>query len=83
MQPRIADLAGKTICHLSHEGFRDQEIRPIVEEVLSARYPGVKFVPYTSFGNIHGPRHGAEVIAALPDNLQEYGCDAVITGIGS
>jgi len=83
MKPRIGDLAGKTICHLSHGGFRDQEIRPIVEETLNKRYAGVRFVEHTAFGNIHGPRHTAEVLAALPDNLRKHGCDAVITGIGS
>jgi hypothetical protein len=83
MKPRIADLAGKTICELSHGGFRDQEIRPIVEEVLAKEFPGIKFVDHTVFGNIHGPRNTAEVLAALPDNLRKQGCDAVITGIGS
>jgi hypothetical protein len=83
MKARIGDLAGKTICHLSHGGFRDQEIRPIVEETLSKHYAGIRFVDHSVFGNIHGPRHSAEVIAALPENLRQQGCDAVITGIGS
>lgn len=83
MRPRISDLAGKTVCHLSHGGFRDQEIRPIVEERLERRYPGIKFVDHAKFGNIHGPRGGEEVLAALPGRLAEFECDAVITGIGS
>ncbi|MES3022824.1 MAG: hypothetical protein V4857_14705 [Pseudomonadota bacterium] len=83
LKPRIADLAGKTICHLSHEGFRDQEIRPIVEETLSKMYPGIKFVSHKEFGNFHGPQHSAEVLAALPEKLRQHGCDAVLTGIGS
>lgn len=82
MKPRIADLAGKTIGELSHGGFRDQEIRPIVEETLSKQFPGIKFVHHTVFGNIHG-RNEAEVVAALPANLHKHGVDAVITGIGS
>ncbi|HUO22915.1 MAG TPA: hypothetical protein VMU59_10415 [Caulobacteraceae bacterium] len=80
---RGADLSKMTIGNLSHGGFRDQEIRPIVEEVLSAKFPGIKFVPSTAFGNIHGPRGGREELAALPGNLDKYGIDAVITGIGS
>jgi hypothetical protein len=83
LKPRIADLAGKTVCHLSHGGFRDPEIRPIVEEVLAKRYPGIRFVEHTAFGDIHGLSRGAEAIRALPENLRKYGCDAVITGIGS
>jgi hypothetical protein len=82
-KPRIGDLAGKTIGNLSHGGFRDDEIRPIVEETLSKRYPGIRFVPASAFGSIHGPTHGAQALAALAANLKKHGCDAVITGIGS
>jgi hypothetical protein len=82
MKPRIADLAGKTIGELSHGGFRDQEVRPIVEEVLSRQFPGIRFIDHTVFGNIHGQK-GPETVAALPENLHKQGCDAVITGIGS
>jgi hypothetical protein len=82
-KPRISDLSTITIGHLSHGGFRDQEIRPIVEEVLKERYPGIRFVGPAEFGNIHGPRGGHEELAALPGNLKKYGIDAVITGIGS
>jgi hypothetical protein len=83
MRPRIGDLAGKTIGHLSHGGFRDQEIRPIVEETLTRLYPGIKFVPHTVFGDIHGPRHGADALPFLAANLKAHAVDAVITGIGS
>jgi len=75
-------LAGKTIGELSHGGFRDQEIRPIVEETLARQFPGIKFIDHTVFGNIHG-RDEAEVVAALPENLRKHGVDAVISGIGS
>jgi hypothetical protein len=82
MKPRIADLAGKTIGNLSHGGFRDQEVRPIVEEVLSKQFPGIKFIDHPVFGNIHGTT-GPATLAALPEKLHKHGCDAVITGIGS
>ena len=82
MQARIGDLSGKTIGNLSHGGFRDPEIRPIVEEVLAKQYPGIKFIDHSAFGYIHG-RDPAAALAALPDNLKKHGVDAVITGIGS
>ncbi len=82
MQSRMSALEGKTIGELSHGGFRDQEIRPIVEEILTRQFPGIKFVDHAVFGNIHG-RNEAEVVAALPDNLRQHGVDAVISGIGS
>ena len=82
MKPRIDGLAGKVIGELSHGGFRDQEIRPILEEKLGKDYTGIKFIDHTVFGNIHG-LDGAKTIAALPEKLREQGCDAVIVGIGS
>jgi hypothetical protein len=81
LKPRIADLNGKTICELSDNIFRGEEIFPIVREVLRQKYPGIKFVEYTRFGNTHGATE-AEVIRALPAMLREYGCDGVISGVG-
>lgn len=82
-KPRVTNFSTITIGHLSHGGFRDQEIRPIVEEVMKERFPGIRFVGPAEFGNIHGPRGGHEELAALPANLKKFAVDAVITGIGS
>ena len=82
-KPRIADLSKATIAHLSHYGFRHDEMITVIEQVMSERFPGIKFVGPTEFGNIHGPRHGKEALPVLPDKLKEYGVDGVITGIGS
>lgn len=82
MKPRMSDLAGKTIGQLSHGGFRDQEIRPILEETLAAQFSGIRFIDHEVFGYIHGV-NGPAAVAALPAKLKENGCDAVIVGIGS
>jgi hypothetical protein len=81
LTPRIADMSGKTVCELSDFGFRAEEIFPLIRASLSERYPGIKFIEYDAFGNIHGPRE-EEIIAALAENLHQYGCDAVISGVG-
>lgn len=82
-KPRISDLSKATIAHLSHYGFRHDEMIPVIEEVMSEKYPGISFVGPDEFGNIHGPRHGADTLPVLPDKLAEYGIDGVITGVGS
>lgn len=82
-KPRVADLSKATIAHLSHYGFRHQEMIPVIEKVMTERFPGIKFVGPEEFGNIHGPRHGKDALPVLPSKLKEYGVDAVITGIGS
>jgi hypothetical protein len=80
---RVSDLSKATIGHLSHYGFRHDEMRPVIEQVMTERHPGIKFVGPDEFGNIHGPRHGKDTLPVLPDKLREYGVDAVITGVGS
>jgi len=79
---KVEDLRGKTIANLSHGGFRDPEVRPIVEEVLAREFPGIKFIDYSEFGNFHGAR-AKELVAAMADKLRSLGCDAVISGIGA
>ncbi len=79
---RSEDLSGKTVCELWEWLFRGDEIFPIVRESLSSRYPGIKFVDYTVFGDTHGSKEKA-VIASLPELLRRHGCDAVISGVGA
>lgn len=78
----IQDLSGKTVCEIWDWIFRGGEIFPIIRETLSKRCPGIKFVDYTVFGDMHGARE-REVVAALPDLLRRHGCDAAITGVGA
>lgn len=82
-KPRVSDLSKATIGHLSHYGFRHDEMIPVVEEVMKERYPGISFVGPDEFGNIHGPRHGKDTLPVLPEKLAALGVDAVITGVGS
>ena len=81
LAPRIEDLRNKTICELSDYGFRAEGMFPLIRASLSRRYPGIKFVDYDTFGNTHGP-HENEIIATLAERLHQYGCDAVISGVG-
>ena len=81
-QARIADLSGKTVGELWDYLFRGEEIFPLVREELKARFPGIKFVSYDVFGNVHGPQQ-RELVAAVPELLKQHGCDAVISAIGA
>ncbi len=78
---RLDTLKGKTICELWEWAFRGDEIFPVIEKELAKRYPGIKFVSYEKFGNTHG-RDERQFLAALPDKLKQYECDAVISGVG-
>jgi hypothetical protein len=81
LAPRIPDLNNKTICEVSDYGFRGEAIFPLVREALSRKYPGIRFIEYTNFGNTHGAQE-TEVIATLAEKLHQYNCDAVISGVG-
>ncbi len=77
---RLDTLEGKTIAQLWDYLFRGDEIFPILEEELTKRYPGLRFVNYQVFGSTHGSGEH-EVLAGLPAQLKELGVDAVISGM--
>lgn len=80
--PRVPDLNGKTVCELWDILFRGDTIYPMVREHIRARFPGVKFVDHTEFGNFHGARE-RDVVKSLPEKLRQFKADAVIVGIGA
>lgn len=78
---RLDTLEGKTIAWVWDYLFRGDEVFAQLEESLKARYPGVKFVPWSEFGNTHGGDERA-VVAALPRKLKALGADAIVSGMG-
>ena len=52
---RLGTLKGKTIAQLWTLGFRGDQLFTALEEGLSRRYPGIRFISWKEFGNIHGP----------------------------
>ena len=78
---RLDTLNGKRIALLWDYLFRGNEIYDTLSTELQQRFPGVNFVDWKEFGNIHGT-HEREVVAALPQKFKELGVDAAITGLG-
>ena len=81
LAPRLATLEGKTVAFLWDYLFRGDEIWPILTEALSARFPGIKFVGWETFGSTHGDDEH-QVLADLPANLKRLQVDAVVSGMG-
>lgn len=79
---RLADLDGRTVAFLWDYIFRGDIVFPRIAARLQEQFPGVRFVGYDTFGNIHG-RTEREIVAGLGARLQELGCDAVVSGIGA
>ncbi len=82
LAPAIADFNGKTVCELWDWVFRGNEIYPIISAELKKQYPGIKIVDYQTLGDTHG-NDEREYVANLPQLLKQYGCDAVISGVGA
>ena len=79
---RLEALGAKRIGFVWDYVFRGDEMFEVLEEELSKRFPGSVFVPYETFGNMHG-HDEREVLAALPDILRREELDAVIAGVGA
>jgi len=79
--PRHSDLGGVKVALLWDWLFDGDHAYEHLKDELSRRYPGISFVGYEAFGNVHGPDE-LDVIERLPELLQRHGCRAVISGIG-
>lgn len=83
---RLDTLAGKTICEISNGGFNDKVSFPIIERMLTERYPGIKIVPHSEFPlttiNAFWPKRKTDTLEAVRSAIVKNGCDAVITGNG-
>jgi hypothetical protein len=74
-------LARKRIGFLWDYLFRGEELFPALQRELTNRYPGVEFVDYRDFGNLHGPEE-AQLVGQIPSVIAARGVDAVVSGVG-
>lgn len=81
LAPRMSTLEGKTVAFLWDYLFRGEEIFPMLQQALSERYPGMRFIGYEDFGSTHGDEE-QKILAELPARLKVLRADAVISGMG-
>ena len=82
LAPRLKSLEGKTVAQLWDDVYRGDEIFPVLEEELKARFPGIRFLNWKEFGSIHSGKE-KDVLAGLPQRFKELGVDAVICGVAA
>ncbi len=80
LAPRLGTLEGKTICALNNGRYYFNQTWPLVKQLLSQKYSGVRFVDWGEFPIISDDED--EVLKDLAGKLRQYGCDAVISGRG-
>ncbi|MCC7461545.1 MAG: hypothetical protein IT480_03680 [Gammaproteobacteria bacterium] len=78
---RLDTLDGKVVAQLWDWVFKGDRMYEVWERELPKRYPGIRFVSWREFGEIHGANEH-KVLEALPQKLKEHGVDAVICGVG-
>lgn len=78
----VGDMSLAVVGQVWDYRFRGDEVFAALREVLSDRYPGITFVSYDRFGDIHGP-NADELVEALPGRLRESGCNTVVAGMGA
>ena len=76
-RPRTLD--GATIGELSNHKFDAEFTFDVIERAILRRFPTAQFVSHERFGDTYGPRE-TDVIRDLPEKLERYGCDLVISG---
>ena len=77
---RLDTLEGKVVAELWDWIFKGDIMFEAFEAELSKRYPGITFISWKEFGEIHGPNE-TTVLASLPEKLKKFGVDAVICGV--
>lgn len=78
---RLDTLDGRRIAFLWDYLFRGDELFPVLEEELTARFPRVEILQYEVFGNTHGSDE-VEKVGRLPDEMRARGIDGVVSGMG-
>ncbi|MBI4933173.1 MAG: hypothetical protein HY828_04805 [Actinobacteria bacterium] len=78
---RVRSLEGARIGFVWDYMFRGDELFPVLERELRARFTDLEVVGYDTFGNVHGP-HEHALVEALPGTLDEHSIDAVVVGNG-
>lgn len=78
---RLDTLDGKRIAFLWDYLFRGDELFPVLERELRARFEGIEICGYEQFGNLHGADE-KERVGRLPDDLRDRGIDGVVSGMG-
>ncbi len=74
------DLNSATVAFLWTYNRKGDRMYDIMKGTLRGEYPDIRFVDYDAFGNIHGASE-REVVAAIPQLLQQHKADVAVIGV--
>ena len=78
----VADLGRARVGFVWDLLFKGDLVFDAIAAALAVQYPGIEFVGYEAFGDIHGPNE-AQVLSELPELLRRERVDAVVAGVGA
>jgi hypothetical protein len=81
LAPRVTALDGKRVAFVWDYMFRGEELFPVLERELHARFTDLEVVGFDAFGNIHGPDEES-VVDGLADRLTRHRIDVAVVGNG-
>lgn len=81
LAPRLKSLAGKKVALMWDYIFKGDVVMNELAAGLKERFPGIEFVHWDEFGNIHGPQE-REIVAGLGARMKALGVDAALSGMG-
>ncbi|MFC1862039.1 hypothetical protein ACFLX6_01970 [Chloroflexota bacterium] len=68
-------LEGKTIGEISNNQWEADRTFPLIRQLLQARFPGIKIIPFTEF-----PAITVRELDSFDDLVKAKGCDAILVG---
>lgn len=78
---RLETLEGKTVAQLWDWIFKGDKMFDVWERELKKRYPGINFISWREFGEIHGHNEKA-ALDELEEKFKKFGVDAALVGVG-
>ncbi|WP_250518410.1 hypothetical protein [Caballeronia sp. ATUFL_M1_KS5A] len=78
---RLDTLEGKVVAQLWDWIFKGDKMFEVWERELKKRYPGITFIGWREFGEIHG-HNERKVLDELPEKFSKFGVDAALVGVG-
>src|SRR5436305_1933093 len=83
---RLDDLNGKTVGEFWNGVFKGDQTFPAIRELLAARFPDIRIVPFSDFPFVHtgdDAEHQKKLADDLARSALAKGCDAIISGNGA
>jgi hypothetical protein len=82
MVPRLDTLSNKTVCLVSNSSFKVDVTMPAIEKELKRQFPGITVIPPEQMPLTELPGARPANWDAIPGEIAQKGCHAIVSGNG-